>query len=61
MVFNETPGGKAKWKLHKYVVFSLEQILGAALLKTTAVRPLTFHLTNHPSKTSNTCWVLLEK
>ena len=29
-----------------------EQILKATSHKTTAVQPLTFHLTNHPSKTN---------
>ena len=29
--------------------------------KTTNIWPPTTHLTNHPSKTKKTCWVLLKK
>ena len=38
-----------------------EQILEAAAYQTAAVKPLTSHLTSHPSKMSKTCWALLEK
>ena len=40
---------------------NVELILEAASSKTATVRPLTFHLTNHPSKTRKTCWELLGK
>ena len=47
-------------ELHKNTVSCLQNILGTASHKTTVVRPLTFHLTNHSSKTNGTCMVLLE-
>ena len=37
------------------------QHAGTSTLKTTAVWPLTFHLTNHLSKMSKTCWALPKK
>ena len=55
MESNETFREKAKSKLYKNAAYCLEQILEAALHKTTAIRPLTFHLTNHPSKMHKTC------
>ena len=57
---NETPEQKGKWKLHKKAAYWFEQILQAAPLKTTVVRPLTYHLTNYPSKTNKACWALLD-
>ena len=42
-------------KLHKNATCCFEQILEAAPRKTTPVRPLTFHLANHLSKTNKTC------
>ena len=51
---NETHREKARWELHKNAT-SFEKILVAALHKTIALRPLAFHFTNHPSKTSERC------
>ena len=41
---------KTWWKLHKNAPYCFEQILETAPHKTTAVRPLTFNLTNHSSR-----------
>ena len=51
----ETDAEKARRELPKKTVGCFQQILGAEPDKTTAVRPLTSHLTNHPSKTSKAC------
>ena len=48
--FNEMLRKKARWELSKDVAVCFEQILGVASNKTAAVRPLTSHFTNHPSK-----------
>ena len=57
----ETLGEKATWELHKDDGICFEQILKEAPNKTADLRPLTSHLTNHPSKTSQTCRALLVK
>ena len=54
--FNEMPGEKAKWELHKDAAFCFDQILEAALDKAPAVWPLTSHPQNHLNKISKTCW-----
>ena len=54
-------GEKAGLELHKNVVCCLEQILEAAPHKTAALWSHAFYLTNHPSKISKICGVLLEK
>ena len=59
--FGEITGEKARWELHKDVACCFEQILEAAAYKTAVVRPLTSHLTNHPSKMNKTCFALLEE
>ena len=46
-------GEKIRWELYKDAVCYLEQ--EAAPHKTAAVLPLTFHLTNYPSKTKKIC------
>ena len=58
---NETRGRNARWELHKDTVNCLEHILEVSLYKTAAVRPLTAHLTSHPSKINKSCWAQLEK
>ena len=58
--FNESPGEKAGRELLKDAVCGFKQILEVTPDKTTAVQPLTTHLTNYPSKTSKICWALLE-
>ena len=45
-------------KQQKNEKYCSEQILGAELYKTAAIRPLASHLTNHPS---NTSWELFKK
>ena len=52
---------KVRWKLHKNTVCYFEQILEAAPYKTSAVQPLTSHLTNDSSKTRKAYWPLLRK
>ena len=52
---------KARWKLHKIVECSLEQILQACPYQTAAVWPLASNLTNHSSDMNKTCETLLEK
>ena len=47
---------KATWELRKNITCHSEQIQKAAPHKTALVGPPTFYLTNHPSKTSKTCW-----
>ena len=37
------------------------EMLRALLNKSTALRPLTSHLTNHPRKTNKTCGTLMEE
>ena len=59
--FNKTIGEKARWELQKDDVCSFELILAAVPDKTAAVRLPASHFKNHPSKTSKTWWVLLEK
>ncbi len=56
--FNETLEEKGRWEQHKDFVYCFELILEAALYKTAVIRPLTYHLTNHSSKTSEKCWSL---
>ena len=46
---------------YKDAVCCFEHSLEAALYEIAVVRPLTSHLTNHPSKMSKTCWELLKK
>ena len=58
---NETHKEKAIWELHKNVMCCFEQILEATPHKTLAIRPLTSHLTNYPSKTNKPRCALLEK
>ena len=58
---NKIPWGNAWWKLYKNAICCFELILEASHNKTLAVRTLTFHLTNYPSKTNKTCCTLLEK
>ena len=48
----ETHREKARWVLHKNAGSYFEQILKAAPNKTTAIWPITSHLTNHPRKTN---------
>ena len=48
--FNKILQEKARWEIHKDIACCFEQKLEAAPYKTAAVRPLTTHLTNHPSK-----------
>ena len=50
-----------EWELHKDALCYFKQILEAVSFQTAAVWPLTFYLTNHSSKTSKTCWAMLEK
>ena len=57
----KTQGTKARWKLHKNAMFSLQQILEATPCKTADVQPLNSHLKNHPSKMTKTCGSLLIK
>ena len=57
---DETHREKAIWTLHKNSE-CCNEILEAALNKTTAARPPTSYLINYPSKTSKTYQVLLEK
>ena len=57
----ETHKEKGRCGLSKDASCCLEQILEVAHYKIAAVRPLTSHLTSHPSKTSKTRWVLLAK
>ncbi len=45
---------KVVWKLPKAAVCCSEQILEAAPHKTTAIQPLTSHLTDHLNKTNKT-------
>ena len=52
---------KTWWKLFKNATRCFELILEAKPYKTEAVRPLTSHLKNHPSKVNKTCRTLLEK
>ena len=52
---------KARWELQKDAACCLEHVLEVAHNKTTAVRSLTSHLTNHPRKMNKICWALLEK
>ena len=52
---------KTRRELHKNAMSYAEQILEVASHKTTAVRPPTSHLKNHPNKTNKTCGTLLEK
>ena len=59
--FNEIPGEKARWEVHKNAACSFEQILEVAPYRTAAVWPLTSNLTNHPRKMSKTCWAMLER
>ena len=49
-----------RWELQKDTASYFKQILEAASYKTTE-QPLTFHLTNSPSKTSKIYWDLLLK
>ena len=58
---NEVFRGEASCKLHKNAVCCLEQILETASCKIAAVWFPTSHLTNHPSKTDKSCWILLKK
>ena len=51
---------KSRWELLSNARNYLEQILEGTSHKTTAVRPLTFHLKNHQNKKTNTCRTLLE-
>ena len=46
----ETIREKAKWELHKNATCQFEQIQEAAPHKTTSVRPLISHITNHPEE-----------
>ena len=48
-------------KLHKNAMIYCEQILERTNNEKTAVRPLSSHITNHPSKTNKTCGTLPEK
>ena len=50
---------KARREQHKNAAYYFKPILEAAIYKTTAVQPLTSHLTNHPSKMSKTYCTLL--
>ena len=47
---------KATWELYRNAACCFEQILEATPHKTAAVRPLTSHLANHPSKMKKTYW-----
>ena len=58
---NQTHREKATWELHKNATSYLEQFLKATHHETTAVRPHTSHLKNHPNTTNKTCRTLLEK
>ena len=58
---NKNQREKARWEQHENATYSLEQILNAEVPKRATVRPPTYHLTNHPSKTNKTCWAILEK
>ena len=49
-----------RWELHKNSVRYLEQFLETKSLKRAAMRPLTSHLKNHPTKTKKTYEALLE-
>ena len=42
-------------------MWCFEQIQEATSHKTASARPLSSHLTNHPSKMNKTCWPQLEK
>ena len=55
--FIETPWEKAKLEQRKDAMFSFQLILEGTLNKTAAVWPVTSHVTNHPSKTSQICWI----
>ena len=59
--FNEMLGEYAWRKLHKGTVDCYEQILAAALPKTTTVQPLISYLTNHPVLENKKYWTLLKK
>ena len=59
--FNKIHGEKARWELHKDTMCCFEQNLEAMTHRTAAVKPLTSHLTNHPSKTNKTYRVQLVK
>ena len=61
MADDKTHGEKARWEPHKNTTSYFEQILEATSIKTTAVRPLTSYLKNHPSKTNKTCRIGVEK
>ena len=45
-------------KLHKDALGHLEQIFEIVTYKTSAARPLAFHLTNHPGKIKRHAWSL---
>ena len=51
---NKTHREKARWELHKNAACSFEQIQETWTHKTVAVGPLTFHLSNNPSKMNKT-------
>ena len=59
--FIEVLGEKATGEQYKDSACYFEQIQVAVLHKTATVQPLTSYITNHPSKTSKTCWAMLEK
>ena len=61
MDVKKTHREKARWELLKNAARCLEQILEVALYQTVTVRPLTSHHTNHSSKASKMCRVLLGK
>ena len=46
---------KARWELHKNTMSYIKQFLEATLHETATVKPLTYHLLNHLSKTNKTC------
>ena len=61
MEANKMHREKARWELHQNSTSYIEQILETTQHKTIAIRPLTSHLKNYPSKTNKTCRTLLKK
>ena len=52
---------KQGWDNTMMLTCCFEQILEAATHNTTAVRPLTSHLTNYSNRMNKICWSLLVK
>ena len=53
--------GENSWAIHKNDVYCIEQIMQVTSHKSTDVRLLTSHRTNHPCKTNKACRTLLRE